>query len=467
MSHENAEELRTMRQRSPMPVTRTDGSTSSLEVDFALVLLNGIESAKKDSAQLRHIVYELARLSLEREVRKQEHDGSPSVNDCETPRLMLAFEAAIGHVERFSRQQEKLPYPPADLRSLHGCPADAAVSELRQSPQAYQARKSNEAHAPYESHELYEPVRGESADVPPPGLVEPIVTGSNQAWNTIDTRGLRGGPRSEVANRGFRAALLLRGLAVSFAVVVPPLVAYALLKPGVEMAPAARTSIVHVRHPAGPPTEATSRRPVLVAAASPDFVQQSFSEGRITIKAAQSEQPSWPLPSVYGVYAVNGGQLIELEPLVGRVPDKVFMTSPISTPSRIRLADGRIGFIVFRRDVANSPPDRIAVRVIAKIKQSLKFARTGKAETARLDDVWTVRNISYDFRVAPIRENPEMLLLRPENPEFKFAPGRYALVVKGQAYDFTVAGEITETAQCLERTEAANGTFYSECRTLD
>jgi hypothetical protein len=74
---------------------------------------------------------------------------------------------------------------------------------------------------------------------------------------------------------------------------------------------------------------------------------------------------------------------------------------------------------------------------------------------------------SYDFRVAPIRENPEMLLSRPENPEFEFAPGRYALVVKGQAYDFTVAGEITETAQCLERTEAANGTFYSECRTLD
>ena len=184
-----------MRQCSPMAVIHPDGSTSSLEVDFALALLNGIESAKKDSAQLRHIVYELARLSLEREVRKQEHDGSPSVNVCETPRLMLAFEAAIGHVERFSRQQEKLPYPPADLRSLHGpdCLADAAVSEFRQSPQAYQARKSNEAHAPYESHELYEPVRGESADVPPPGLVEPIVTGSNQAWNTIDTRGLRGG----------------------------------------------------------------------------------------------------------------------------------------------------------------------------------------------------------------------------------------------------------------------------------
>src|SRR6202011_5013668 len=206
-----------MRQCSPMAVIHPDGSTSSLEVDFALALLSGIESAKNDPAQLRHIVYELARVWLEGEVRKQGHDGSPSVNLCETPRLMLAFEAAIGHVERFSRQQEKLPYPPADLRSLHGpdCLADAAVYEFRQSPQANQARKSNEAHAPYESHELYEPVRGESADVPPPGLVEPIVTGSNQAWNTIDTRDLRGGPRSEVANRGFRAALLLRDLAVS------------------------------------------------------------------------------------------------------------------------------------------------------------------------------------------------------------------------------------------------------------
>ena len=102
---------------------------------------------------------------------------------------MLAFEAAIGHVERFSRQQEKLPYPPADFRSLHDCdcPADAAVYEFRQSPQAYQARKPNEAHAPYQSHELYEPVRSESADVTPAGLVEPIVTGSNQASNTIDT----------------------------------------------------------------------------------------------------------------------------------------------------------------------------------------------------------------------------------------------------------------------------------------
>jgi len=32
---------------------------------------------------------------------------------------------------------------------------------------------------------------------------------------------------------------------------------------------------------------------------------------------------------------------------------------------------------------------------------------------------------------------------------------------KGQAHDFTVAGPITEAAQCLEGIKAENGTFYS------
>ena len=66
-----------MRQRSPMPVTRTVGSTSSLEVDFALVLWNGIELAKNNFGQLRHIVFELARLSLERELRSKRTTDHP------------------------------------------------------------------------------------------------------------------------------------------------------------------------------------------------------------------------------------------------------------------------------------------------------------------------------------------------------------------------------------------------------
>jgi hypothetical protein len=38
-------------------------------------------------------------------------------------------------------------------------------------------------------------------------------------------------------------------------------------------------------------------------------------------------------------------------------------------------------------------------------------------------------------------------------------------VIKGLAYDFSVAGQISDPLQCLERVEAANGAFYSACRT--
>jgi hypothetical protein len=63
-----------------------------------------------------------------------------------------------------------------------------------------------------------------------------------------------------------------------------------------------------------------------------------------------------------------------------------------------------------------------------------------------------------------VPRNPEMLLVQPENADFVLPPGRYVLVLKDQGYDFTVAGTVTDLAQCLERTDAANGEFYSECQ---
>jgi hypothetical protein len=43
-----------------------------------------------------------------------------------------------------------------------------------------------------------------------------------------------------------------------------------------------------------------------------------------------------------------------------------------------------------------------------------------------------------------------MVLLRPESEEFAFPPGRYELLLSGQAYDFVIAGDITDPAQCVE-----------------
>jgi hypothetical protein len=194
-------------------------------------------------------------------------------------------------------------------------------------------------------------------------------------------------------------------------------------------------------------------------------IQASADGVQTPITTPSTQSLGFPLPSVYGIYAVSGGQLHELEPLVGRVPDqRVFMSTPVKTPSRTVLPDGRAVFIIYRRDAANGAPERVSVRVIAKVLRAMTFNTAGTASTTNVQDTWTIRNISYDFRVAPLGEGSEMLMIGPESENFVFPAGRYGLVIKGQAYDFTIAGPITEPVQCLEGIKAENGTFYSECR---
>jgi hypothetical protein len=128
------------------------------------------------------------------------------------------------------------------------------------------------------------------------------------------------------------------------------------------------------------------------------------------------------------------------------------------------LPDGRLSFIVFRRDLTTNAPAMSQSGSSPRSSGGMTFDSAAKASIANLDDQWAIRGTSYDLRVAPLNENAEMLLLRPENPDFVFPAGRYGLVLKGQAFDFSVAGPITEPVQCLERVAAANGNFYSECR---
>jgi hypothetical protein len=180
--------------------------------------------------------------------------------------------------------------------------------------------------------------------------------------------------------------------------------------------------------------------------------------------AAAADAPSFPIPTDYGVYALNNGKLSELDALSEQVPDKrVAMSTPVTKPSRTTLPDGQARFVVFRRDLAGNAPDRVDVRVVARVTRELTFDQKGKATILPVEDAWNIRNVTYGFRVRPIPGNPEMLLMQPENANFVLPAGRYVLVLKNIGYDFTVAGNITDPAQCLERTEAANGVFYSDC----
>jgi len=174
--------------------------------------------------------------------------------------------------------------------------------------------------------------------------------------------------------------------------------------------------------------------------------------------------PSAALPSSFGIYAVSDGKLYELDVLPGRAPDaRVAISALITKQSRATLPDGHLTFIVYRRDSAAYAADRAEVRLIARIERETGY-KDGRPVVTNVDDSWVMRNISIPYRTAPKKDNSDMYEVRSENPDVPLAPGRYGLVLKGLAYDFSVAGQVTDPRQCLERLVADNGQFYSECK---
>lgn len=178
---------------------------------------------------------------------------------------------------------------------------------------------------------------------------------------------------------------------------------------------------------------------------------------------APPAHPSMPLPTTFGVYALNEGQLQELKPVPGKIPDRrVAISAAINTPSATTLTSGDVNFIVFRPD-GSIEASVTEVRVVAKVSRSMGVDASGKAAIVSAGDSWVIRSMSYPYKVGPVEDQQRMLLLQPEQDGFTLSPGRYIVVVKGIGYDFTVAGTITDPNQCVERINAANGAFYSPC----
>jgi hypothetical protein len=178
------------------------------------------------------------------------------------------------------------------------------------------------------------------------------------------------------------------------------------------------------------------------------------------------QMPAFAAPDTYGVYAVSDGQLTPLEPLPIRVPDaRVSISSTISKPAPAPLANGHISFVVYHRELATSVPETASVRIVAKVMQATTFVG-GKPKSMTIEDTWAVRGGAVDLRIAPVPANSEMIVIRAADPNFTLSPGRYVLMFKNQAYDFSVAGTVSDTAQCLERADLQDRSVYSECREL-
>lgn len=203
---------------------------------------------------------------------------------------------------------------------------------------------------------------------------------------------------------------------------------------------------------------------VALVAAKPETTT-TVAKPEAAAPVATPPKPARVLPTDYGIYAViDDHSLSELNATGITAPDmRISISTPFKKPDRPHLPNGRVKFIVFRRDVANSIPQRVEVRLVAKIAREYSSDAAGKTLGGG-DDIGVIRNFAYALRASPIPGAPEMYELHSGDPGLELPPGHYVLAFGTQTYYFQVDGEITDPRQCLERVVAGNGTFYAPCK---
>jgi hypothetical protein len=174
----------------------------------------------------------------------------------------------------------------------------------------------------------------------------------------------------------------------------------------------------------------------------------------------------FPRPTSYGVYAISDNRLIKLEQVHATPVDRRAGNQlQIVEPGRSVITPGTLTFVAFPRDLVSNSPEKVPLRIAARVARSMNFDSAGKAVmTTPATETWIIRDQGYNLRVSPLRENAEMVMLRSEDPEFSFPSGRYQLMLGGQAYDFVVAGEVTDPAHCVEGVATVRGPVFYECK---
>jgi hypothetical protein len=96
----------------------------------------------------------------------------------------------------------------------------------------------------------------------------------------------------------------------------------------------------------------------------------------------------------------------------------------------------------------------------------MRYGPGGTLVTVKPDvDTWLIYTAGYDFRVLPVPDNPEIILIRPADPELVLPPGRYVLLINDQPYDFAVEGKVSDPRSCVEGVATPRGPVFYVCKT--
>ena len=492
----------------------SSGVKTAEMMDYYAVLKRKIRDASKDPAKMREVVYEAARLALRRQLYAQQ----PPLNFAETERYMSELEDAIGRLEGDA----------AGLGWLDDGKTDEAADDETSRPgrSAPAQSEDDDAFFTVGDAQLWGPPQAAPAEpagfrtplpvpdrassrqpipVPDPGPSRkpiPVPDRARRSTYLVNPGDfVNPSVTSRVQAPRSRGRMVMPGLKVTFQVAVATLAVAAFcvamwgrVSPvqtsGEMQTAAAQSSSARPASPRDETADGTSARAAAPPAPAPPGTAAPLTAPPLTAPplaaappapatpdtapltiappptAPAEAAPPFPRPAAYGVYAVRDNQLIELEqvaatPVDPRTPDQL----QIVKPGRIVSATAKLAFVAFRPDLAANAPEKVSVRIAARIAHTMSFNSAGMAVvTAPATDTWLIRNQGYDLRATPMRENAEMVMLRPENPEFAFPPGRYELMIGGQAYDFVIAGEVSDAAHCVEGVVTVRGPAFYECK---
>lgn len=381
----------------------TNASPPAKPLDYYSILLETIKKTERNSAQLRALVYERARFNFKRDVLF----GHSSMGLADLVRHINDFELAVARIEANSLDgQHSQPYrEQTELLDTDDSWSSNAVQILPQIP----------------ASPLY-------AGLSPNQRAEDFQHGRRPKEFVLYAR-----------NANLFIGIFLLGLVlIGTAIVVGTLW---------------RSSKV------SPPIEIANNSPKTGEAAVKNSSPSKGDAGPVD----NTPKVPFPLPASYGIYALSDNKLIELEALPISIPDpRVALSAEIKKPSTTTISDNKPAFILFRRDLLNNAPQKITLRVVARMARETKIV-AGKPLVTKIEGAWRIRNIARELRVSPIAGQREMIIARPDD-NLSLVAGRYALVLNRVGYDFTVNGPVKSPAHCLEGFETANGTVFSECR---
>jgi hypothetical protein len=373
-------------------------------LDYDTMLLAAINTTKYNSAQLRALVYERARFNLKRDILY----ANSSMGLADLVRQINEFELAVARVEA------------------------NAVDDQPSQPASEQAELLETNHA----------TSSNAVQILPP---RPITPQNLKLSPTQWTDNFRHAHWPEEFLRYVHSTNLFIG--------------FSLL--GMAFIGAFIIAVTLWQSPkVSPKIEAANKLPQTGETA---VKQSSPSEDHPALVESSPKAPII-LPTSFGIYVLSDNKLTELEALPINIPDlRIALSAEIKKPSTVTISDGKPAFIIFRRDLLNNAPQKVLLRVIARVARETKIVN-GKAAITKIEGAWRIRDISRELKISPIAGQREMVIARLDDDVF-LAAGRFALVLNRVGYDFTINGPVQAPEFCLEGFEAANGSVFSQCRT--